>query len=274
MRFFVTGRRALWLVRALAALVGAAIFVLVNAVNAQRPHLDVPYVPTPPEVVERMLEMAQVNSDDVLVDLGSGDGRIVIAAAKEHGVSGARGIDLDPERIEEARANAREAGVKDQVSFEEGDLFNKDFSDATVLTMYLLQSVNLRLKPVILDTMQPGSRVVSHDFDMGEWLPDQEDNVNGRRIYLWTVPAQVAGRWRFTTEDGDEGTVFVTQMYQQVEGEVVINGERLPLEQTHLQGEQLSFFLEGKRYDGRVYGDAIEAVQDRGQSVQWYAQRL
>lgn len=278
MRLFITELvrepRALGLARTLITVVGAAVFTLVNAVNAQSPHLDVPYVPTPPEVVDRMLEMAQVSSDDVLVDLGSGDGRIVIAAATEYGVSDARGIDLDPQRVKEARANAHEAGVEDQVSFEEGDLFNKDFSDATVLTMYLLQSVNLRLKPVILDTMEPGSRVVSHDFDMGDWLPDQEDNVNGRRIYLWTVPARVAGRWRFTTEDGKEGTAFITQTYQQVQGEVVINGQRLNLQQTHLQGEQLSFFLEGKRYDGRVNGDAIEAQQEGDQSVPWYAQRL
>lgn len=259
---------------ALPGVMAGALLIFSSTLDAQRPHLDVPYVPTPPEVVDRMLEMAQVDADDTLVDLGSGDGRIVIAAVTDYGVRNARGIDLDPERVKEAHENARDAGVEEQVGFEEGDLFTKDFSDATVLTMYLLQSVNLRLKPVILDSMEPGSRVVSHDFDMGNWQPDDEDNINGRRVYLWTVPARVAGRWSFTTPEGDKGTAFLYQSYQQVEGEVVIGDQRLPMEEGQLQGEHLSFVLQGERYEGMVNGDEIDAVQDGAQFRQWYAQRL
>ena len=259
---------------ALPGVMAGALLIISSTLDAQRPHLDVPYVPTPPEVVDRMLEMAQVDTDDTLVDLGSGDGRIVIAAVTDYGVRNARGIDLDPERVKEAHENARDAGVEGQVAFEEGDLFTKDFSDATVLTMYLLQSVNLRLKPVILDSMQPGSRVVSHDFDMGNWQPDEEDNIDGRRVYLWTVPARVAGRWSFTTPEGDKGTAFLYQSYQQVEGEVVIGDQRLAMEEGQLQGERLSFVLQGERYEGMVNGDEIDAVHDGEQSRQWHAQRL
>lgn len=274
MLYLFSLHRSLSRARGLPAVVAAALLVVSCAAGAQRPHLDVPYVPTPPEVVDRMLEMAQVHSEDTLVDLGSGDGRIVIAAASDYGVRGALGIDLDPERVAEARANARAAGVETQVSFEEGDLFTKDFSDATVLTMYLLQRVNERLKPVILDTMEPGSRVVSHDFDMGRWQPDQEDRVKGSRVYLWIVPAQAEGRWRFTMPDGEEGVASLHQSYQHVEGEIEINGQRYELQEGHLEGKQLSFLLEGERYEGVVNGDTIEAVESRDQPRQWYAQRL
>ncbi|MDQ2078218.1 cyclopropane-fatty-acyl-phospholipid synthase family protein [Marinimicrobium sp. ABcell2] len=252
----------------------ATLLMFSYAAGAQRPNLDVPYVPTPPEVVDRMLEMAEVQPDDFLVDLGSGDGRIVIAAARDYGVRNALGIDLDPERVSEARQNARAAGVEDQVTFEEGDLFEKDFSDATVLTMYLLQSVNRRLKPVILETMAPGTRVVSHDFDMGDWEPDQEDRVSGRRILMWTVPAKVAGRWKITTAEGEEGTVFLHQQYQTVSGEVVINGRRMELQDGRLQGEELSFTVEGERYVGMVNEDSIEAAEGHHQAREWHAQRL
>jgi SAM-dependent methyltransferase len=258
----------------LPAFIAATLLTLSCAACAQRPHLDVPYVPTPPEVVDRMLEMAEVQSDDTLVDLGSGDGRIVIAAARDYGVGNALGIDLDPERVAEARANARRAGVEDQVTFEEGDLFEKDFSDATVLTMYLLQSVNIRLKPVILKTMEPGTRVVSHDFDMGDWKPDQEDRVGGRTIYMWTVPAQVAGRWEITTTEGEQGTAFLHQQYQTVKGEVVINGQRFEVQDGRLLGEELSFSVDGDRYVGIVNDNVIESVEGHHEVRDWHAQRL
>lgn len=151
------------------------------------PTLDVPYVPTPDEVVERMLRLADVRPGDRLIDLGSGDGRIPIAAAKRFGIR-ASGVDIDPKRVAEARANAKSAGVEDKVTFEVRNLFETPIADATVLTLYLLQRVNLELKPRILSELRPGTRVVSHQFDMGDWKPDRTETVGHRTIYLWTVP--------------------------------------------------------------------------------------
>lgn len=155
--------------------------------NAQKIVLDVPYVPTPQKVVNGMLELADVKKGEVVYDLGCGDGRIVITAAKEFGATGI-GVDLNPERIEEANANAVEAKVEDKVTFHQGDLFNFDFSKADVLTLYLLPDVNLKLKPKILAEMKPGSRVVSHAFTMGDWEPDESISVDGRNVYLWIIP--------------------------------------------------------------------------------------
>lgn len=154
---------------------------------------DVPFVPTPDAVVDRMLEVAKVGPNDVVYDLGSGDGRIVIAAAKK----GARavGIDIDPERIREARANARRAGVGKRVEFRQGDLFKADIQDATVVTLYLLSGVNQRLRPKLLSELKPGTRVVSHAFDMGDWKPASEEQVGSSTVYYWVVPARSgAGR--------------------------------------------------------------------------------
>ena len=155
--------------------------------NAQKIVLDVPYVPTPQKVVNGMLELADVKKGEVVYDLGCGDGRIVITAAKEFGATGI-GVDLNPERIEEANANAVEAKVENKVTFYQGDLFTFDFSKADVLTLYLLPDVNLKLKPKILAEMKPGSRVVSHAFTMGDWEPDESISVDGRNVYLWIIP--------------------------------------------------------------------------------------
>lgn len=154
---------------------------------AGRTDLDVPYVPTPPEVVDEMLRLAEVGPDDRLYDLGSGDGRIVIAAAERFGTRGI-GVDIDPERVEEANANAEAANVTDLVEFREQDLFETDFSDATVVTLYLLSEVNLRLRPRLLQELEPGTRIVSHAFDMGDWEPEAVVEVDGRQVYFWTVP--------------------------------------------------------------------------------------
>lgn len=148
---------------------------------------DVIYVPTSDTVVDAMLKLARVESDDVVYDLGSGDGRIVIAAAKNFGARGV-GIDIDPERIEESNDNAVDAGVTDKVEFIEADLFKSDFSDATVVTLYLLGRLNERLKPMLMEQLEPGTRIVSHAFDMGDWEPDQTQVVDGTTIYLWTIP--------------------------------------------------------------------------------------
>lgn len=157
---------------------------------AQGVKRDVPYVPTPEAVVRRMLELGQVGSDDVIYDLGSGDGRIVITAAQQYGARGV-GIDIDPQRIQEANANAQKAGVTDRVKFRQQDLLQADFSEATVVTLYLLPEVNLRLRPQLLNQLRPGTRIVSHAFDMGDWKPEQVVEVDGRTIYVWTVPEKV-----------------------------------------------------------------------------------
>jgi SAM-dependent methyltransferase len=148
---------------------------------------DVPYVPTPPAVVERMLEMAELRSGDLVYDLGCGDGRIVIAAVKRPGVRGVC-VDIDPARIEESKANAAREGVADRIRFVEGDIFKVPFSDATVVTMYLLPAVNIKLRPRILNELRPGTRVVSHAFDMDEWKPERQVLEGGSMVYRWTVP--------------------------------------------------------------------------------------
>lgn len=148
---------------------------------------DVIFVPTPQEVVEEMLRLADVKKGDVLYDLGSGDGRIPITAAKQYGIR-ATGIDIDPERIREANANAKKAGVTNLVKFKQEDLFKADFRDATVVTLYLLPDLNVKLRPRLLAELKPGTRIVSHQFDMGDWKPDKKIELNGRTVYLWIVP--------------------------------------------------------------------------------------
>ncbi len=150
---------------------------------------DVPYVPTREEVVNAMLTLAKVSKNDRVYDLGCGDGRIVVTAAKKFGASGV-GIDIDPQRIREANENARKSGVSDKVRFIQNDLFKSDFSDATVVTLYLLPAVNLRLRPQLMKQLKPGTRIVSHAFDMGDWKPEKTVEVDSTTIYFWTIPAR------------------------------------------------------------------------------------
>jgi len=190
--------------------------------------LDVPYVPTPPEVVDRMLKVAKVGPEDFVIDLGSGDGRIAIAAVARHGAKGAMGVDLDPERIAEARANAKQAGVSDKVEFRNQDLFDTDFSQATVLTMYLLPNVNITLRPKILE-LKPGTRVVSHAFDMNEWESDHFERVDNRSVYLWIVPARAEGSWKVEGPDGAM-QLELKQAFQKLSGEARdADGKSLPV---------------------------------------------
>src|SRR5712692_9398343 len=172
----------------------ALLFVFASLAAAQSIQPDVPYVPTTEEAVQAMLKLADVKKTDVVYDLGCGDGRIVIAAAKLYGARGV-GIDIDPQRIREANENARKAGVQNLVRFEEKDLFQADIREASVVTLFLLSSVNLKLRPKLLQDLKPGTRVVSNTFDMGHWKPDKEPHVDGaegyylsRKLYLWTVP--------------------------------------------------------------------------------------
>ena len=158
-----------------------------SSATATPPRLDVPYVPTPQDVVDKMLDLAKVGKNDVLYDLGCGDGRIVVTAAKERGARGT-GIDLDPVRIAEARENAKKAGVGDRASFRVGDLFKTDVSSASVVTLYLLPTVNAKLRPQLWKQLKVGTRVVSHAFDMGsEWPAEKTVDVDGRTIYYWTI---------------------------------------------------------------------------------------
>ena len=149
---------------------------------------DVIFVPTPPEVVAAMLKVAKVGKGDIVYDLGSGDGRIPIAAVKDFGAARATGIDIDPQRIKEATANLLKAGVGDRVRFLNQDLFTTNLSEATVVTLYLLPSLNLKLLPKLKAELKPGTRIVSHAFDMGDWVPEQTLDVDGRKVYFWTIP--------------------------------------------------------------------------------------
>lgn len=165
------------------------------------PEKDVPFVPTPEVVVAEMLKQAKVNKDDVLYDLGSGDGRIVITAAQEFGTKGV-GIDIDPELVKKSQENAQKAGVADRVKFLEQDLFKTDLSEATVVTLYLLPDVNLKLRPKLLSELKPGTRVVSHNYDMGDWKPKNVVRVKGPRyehtVYSWVVPKEIPANLRPT----------------------------------------------------------------------------
>ncbi|TFI52354.1 methyltransferase domain-containing protein [Mastigocladus laminosus UU774] len=157
----------------------------------ETPKADVPYVPTSPEVVNGMLQLAQVTKNDVVYDLGSGDGRIPITAAQKYGVRRAVGVEINPELVQESKANAQKAGVSDRVTFQQQDLFQTNFDGATVVTLYLLPDVNLKLRPKLLQELKPGTRIVSHAFDMGEWKPKKTVQVQGSTLYLWVVPDQV-----------------------------------------------------------------------------------
>jgi SAM-dependent methyltransferase len=176
----------------------AAIFLAATVAAAQtqaQPELDVPYVPTSEQAVQAMLKLADVKKNDIVYDLGCGDGRIVIAAAKTYGAHGV-GIDLNPQRVKEANENAKKAGVESLVRFEENDLFKSDFHQATVVTLFLLPEVNLRLRPKLLKDLKPGTRIVSNTFDMEDWKPDKEMTVDGpesylsRKLYMWVIPVR------------------------------------------------------------------------------------
>lgn len=167
-----------------------------SVIPTSTPRADVPYVPTANEVVEQMLEMAKVSNQDIIYDLGSGDGRIPITAVKKYNALKATGVEINPDLVTKSQDNAKKAGVGDRVSFLQQDLFKTDLSDATVVTLYLLPEVNLRLRPKLLQELKPGTRIVSHAFDMGDWKPDRVEQVrdkNGRdyTLYLWTVPENV-----------------------------------------------------------------------------------
>ena len=215
---------------------------------------DVIWVPTPKSLVEKMLKMADVKPADVLFDLGSGDGITVITAAKQFGVR-ATGIEYNPDMVELSKRNAQREGVAEKAQFIRGDIFATDFSKATVLTMYLLPYLNLKLRPTILD-MKPGTRVVSHAFTMDDWKPDQTDSTEGRTAYMWIVPAKVEGNWKM-----DSGSIELTQKFQEFGG-VFRNGDGMSwrVSNTNLRGDQISFNIGAAIYTGRVSGPIMQGM--------------
>ena len=260
-------------------LLGTGLAALAFAASAQQSP-DVPFVGTPPVVVDAMLDMARVTAADVVLDLGSGDGRLVIAAAQR----GARGIgvDLNATLVSEARRRAEHAGVAGRAEFETGNLYLTDLKRASVLTLYLYPRVNLELRPRILAELRPGSRVVSHEFDMGAWTPDETrqlavaDKPYGppvSPVHLWIVPAHAAGRWRWGDMD-----LVLDQRFQRLTARVAA-GAAYRIEDLTLHGDELAFTLvageERARHAGRINGDRISGtVADRRGTAPWTATRI
>jgi hypothetical protein len=280
----------------LAAACGAALWAMLAA-GACAATATVPYVPTPQEVVERMLEIAKVTANDYVIDLGSGDGRIVVTAARKHKARGF-GVDINPERIAEANANAKKAGVTDLVSFQQRDLFEADLSDATVITMYLLPRVNMDLRPRLLD-LKPGTRVVSHDFSMEDWKPDVHVKMDVKEkyggaggtsdIYFWVIPARVGGVWQWQLPVSGKSVAYevsLNQKFQVISGIARVGGRTVALQDAKLNGDVISFSFSAEvngmavkhRFSGRVQGSAISGeVALSGSRIQaqldWTAQR-
>lgn len=204
--------------------------------------LDVPFIPTDEKIVNAMLDLAEVNSNDVLYDLGCGDGRIVVAAALERNTHGV-GIDVDPMRITEAIEYAQHTGVEYLTHFMEGDLLEADFSQATVVTLYLLDLVNVQLRPRLLDELRPGTRIVSHAFNMGDWKADERESMSSINLYKWIVPAKVAGTWEWQATSGETYRVELKQKYQRVSGLAWINGKEAQLTSALLKGDLLELII-------------------------------
>ncbi|HET6493035.1 MAG TPA: class I SAM-dependent methyltransferase [Burkholderiales bacterium] len=263
---------------ACACLCAAMLFIAAPAMS-QDDYGDTPYVQTPQHVVDRMLEIAKVGPKDYVIDLGSGDGRMVITAAKKYGARGF-GVDLDRRLVELANRRAAQAGVADRAVFYERDLYKTDISRATVVTIYLLPEVNLMVRPKLLATLKPGTRIVSHDYDMGEWPPDQSfvmdapDKPVGRdfksKIFYWVVPARASGKWRWDV--GAEGAashrfdLTLEQMFQKIDGTLSVDGQPAKIDAATLSGANISINASvhnGKStvryaFSGRVVNDRIE----------------
>jgi hypothetical protein len=216
---------------------------------------DVVWVPTPQALVDKMLEMAKVTPKDYVIDLGSGDGRTVITAAK-HG-SKALGIEYNPDMVELSKRAAAKEGVSDKATFMKADLFESDFSQAQVITMFLLPSINLKLRPKILD-LKPGTRIVSNSFDMEDWKPDQTENVSGCTnwctAHLWIVPAKVEGNWKLA-----QGELTIKQTFQMISG-TLKNGAASSQITGKLNGDQITFSAGATQYTGRVTGNSMEGT--------------
>ena len=282
----------------LRALIGALLpfilFALIAWQAARASEARVPYVPTPQPVVERMLEIAKVGPQDYLIDLGSGDGRIVVTAAKKHGARGF-GVDLNPVRIQEAEENAKRAGVTDRVAFYQRDLFETDLSDATVISMYLLPQVNLELRPKLLE-LKPGTRIVSHDFSMAEWAPDRKEVVKAQAsfggtsdVYFWVVPAKAGGAWRAELQVRAQPIRYelaIEQQFQTFSGTARAGMRTVKLTNGRLEGENIHFEFTADVggtpvkhvFTGKVNGDTMSGTADLSGAklqarVEWSAKR-
>ena len=234
---------------------------------------EVPFVPTPMVTVDEMLRLANVGPQDFVIDLGSGDGRIVITAAKKFGARGF-GVDLDGELVAQSEENARLAGVEDRARFFQQDLFKTDLTQATVITMYLLPGVIRRLRPHLLD-LKPGTRLVSHDFDLDDWRPDRKTYIR-KNVFVWIVPAKVEGRWQARLALPPIERHFeltLTQRYQQLDAHARLNGVPSQVWEPRLEGDRLSFMVVDSSdreneatlyFSGRVNGDTVEGELVRG----------
>jgi len=273
--------------RLFATLLAAAALALPGAATAQSTEFtpqvgqdgkDVIWVPTPQALVEKMLDMAKLTAQDIHYDLGSGDGRTVITAAKRG--AQAFGVEFNPDMVALSERAAAKEGVSAKAKFINGDIFQTDFSQATVITLYLLPSLNVKLRPTILK-MKPGTRVVSHAFTMDDWQPDQTENVEGRTAYLWIVPAPVEGTWRWNGSGNGpkDYEVALRQQFQKVDGAARLDGKQGQLRDVQLQGDRVSFTVldaDGARrdYSGRVSGNTMQGVvKQPGGEAKWSATR-
>jgi hypothetical protein len=242
---------------------------------------DVVWVPTPDALVEQMLRMARVGPKDYVIDLGSGDGRTVIAAAQKFGAR-ALGIEYNPDMVALSNKAAEKAGVTGKVKFVKADIFESDFSEATVITMYLLPSLNIKLRPKILG-LKPGTRIVSHAFNMEDWQPDQTATVEGREAYLWIVPAKVEGNWRLTLPAGSKTETWqlaLEQKFQRLYGAAKLGDRSSALSDAQMRGSEIHFsFLDSngikREFTGQVSGNKMEGTVPTagGTPVKWSATR-
>lgn len=258
-----------------------ALFVLfsIQSCREQEPSydelkLDVPYVPTPMLVVDEMFKLAELKEGDVLLDLGCGDGRIPITAALRYRIKG-YGVDLNPERIRESRENAEEAGVDHLVKFQRQDLFETDLTQASVITMYLLPSVNIKLRPKILNEAKPGTRIISHDFNMSEWRSDKDSMIfeddEAHAVYYWIVPANLTGEWDLKLDDSSlKIKITFNQVYQFAQGKVMPEKKAWKIIKEDIRGDKISFTLLTPKYDwnfrGSVKGDVMSGYAEKGTS--------
>jgi hypothetical protein len=240
---------------------------------------DVIWVPTPDDVVERMLTMAQVTPNDYVWDLGAGDGKIAIMAARKFGAR-ATGIEYNPEMVKHANANAQKAGVHGtgpgKATIRHGDIFATDFSQATVVTLYLLPALNMKLRPQLL-SMRPGTRISSHSFSMEDWEADEISNVDGRRAYFWIVPANVLGSWNLEAA-GQRLEMSLEQTFQKIKGTVTLGAIQAGLRDAHLRGTAISFaFVDQngarREFSGRVQGGRMDGSfrDEKGAEGKWSA---
>jgi len=237
---------------------------------------DVIFVPTEQAAVDEMLRMAKVSKDSVVYDLGCGDGRIVITAAIHYGARGV-GIDIDPERIRESQQNARAAGVSERVKFIQKDLFQTDFHEATAVMLYLSSAVNVRLRPILLRQLKPGTPVVSHDFLMGDWQPDEINTVNGAAILLLILPARVTGVGQWTVNKGtstDRYELTLWQEFQKLTGTLAVNSKEEAVSTLRLIGARLEFESAQRHFSGQVTDGTMSGLLSEGtHDYAWTATR-